>query len=662
MITVLLLVSVIPLIISSIITYQRTIEEVEGEKKNTLMAYAEGIKNSTDLQIQSADNSLKLIQAQSDILVVLENYNRNTKIDDISRLNTILLTLKKMVNDSNDLYETVYITDKNGKVIADGSEYRNIYRDSMFYDRNDFEVLSTTEELFVGKPIKSKATGKLLLPISRPIRSLSSFMGTVTILFDNEKFTESLDLIKPGETGTVYVTNAFNTLLYHTNKELINTESIIQLHNLDDTTLISGFGIFHDKGIEKAIGYSRSSITGWFIGVDIDYREFTQVSNEFRALVLIMILIIVLVVFIISVLYSRTLINPISKLIKSIGQVEVGNLDIHIDYKAAAEINELKFGFTDMVHNLRILISEIINASALLGNSSKQLIATSQNALATANESVDMIECIAIGADNQVKDMQEASENIGRMADRIDSVKTYSDEIKSMSILMHQLINDGINCVQTLKSKSEQNYKTTVLVDNVIGVLSEEIVQVDLIANTITNIAKSTNLLSLNASIEAARAGEAGAGFAVVAKEIKDLAEQSAVEAQEINTIITKIHKKSSETVNSIKEVTSTAGEQNVAVEETKSTFESIFQSVIDISEKIDNIACTLQNMDEEKNSIVQSIEQIKIVSEQAAIASNNVKQVAFSQTNVMEEVAKCADELHELSESLHGQVQRFKL
>ncbi|MDF2544899.1 MAG: phosphate transporter substrate-binding p rotein, PhoT family, partial [Herbinix sp.] len=147
MITVLLLVSVIPLIISSIITYQRTIEEVEGEKKNTLMAYAEGIKNSTDLQIQSADNSLKLIQAQSDILVVLENYNRNTKIDDISRLNTILLTLKKMVNDSNDLYETVYITDKNGKVIADGSEYRNIYRDSMFYDRNDFEVLSTTEEL-----------------------------------------------------------------------------------------------------------------------------------------------------------------------------------------------------------------------------------------------------------------------------------------------------------------------------------------------------------------------------------------------------------------------------------------------------------------------------------------------------------------------------------
>lgn len=662
LIAVLILVSVIPLILVGIITYQRTIVNVENEKRNTLKAYAEGIKNNIDIQMQSADNSLKLMQAQADILVILEIYNRGMQMDDVSRYNSLLLTLKNMVNDSNGLYETVFITDMNGKIIADGSKYRNNYRDTMYPDMADFKVLTTSKELLVGKPIKSKATGRLLLPVSRPIRSLSSFMGTITILFDNDKFNESLGLVKPGKTGSVYLINSDNVLLYHTDKELINTESMIQFESNDEIPEMTGFEKFKVNGLNKAIGYSKSLKTGWFVGADIDYDEFTEASDEFRIFIFIMIIAIVLIVFAISVLYSRTITNPIAKLIAGIRQVEKGDLNIAISYKAVAEIDELKAGFTDMVQNLRCLISEIINASTLLGNSSKHLIATSQNALAAANEAVDMIESISHGAENQVRDTQVASSNIELMADRIKSVKEYSDKIKSTSYTMHQLIDEGINCVNLLKNKSEQNYRTTVLVDNVIGVLNEEIVQVNKIANTITNIAKSTNLLSLNAAIEAARAGESGKGFAVVANEIKGLAEQSAVEAKEINNIIQKIHKKASDTVKSIKEVTSTAEEQNLAVKDTQAAFESIFQAVLDISTKIDNIALALQSMDEEKNSIVHLIQQINAVSEQAAASSLNVKQVAFHQASIMEEVAGCADELHALSESLHGHVKNFNL
>ena len=658
LIIVLLFVSVIPLIIAGIITYQKTITQVETEKRNTLIAYAEGIKNNVDIQMKSADNSLKLIQAHSDILVVLENFNHNVDMVVISRLNSILLTLKNMIKDSNGLYETVYITDMNGKIIADGSEYRNIYRDTMYPDMDNFKILTTSKDFLVGKPFYSEATGRLLLPISRPIRSLSSFMGTVTILFDLEKFNETFKLISYGKTGSVYITDTNTLFLYHTNPELVNSINEINM-NIEEDTI---FTIIDTNGIKKATAYSRSLKTNWIIGVDIDYKEFIEASVEFKVFILLMIIIIIMVVLTLSIIYSKTLTRPISKLINGIRQIEKGNLNVEINYEAVDEFNDLKYGIMEMVKNLKELIFEITDASTSLGNSSKHLIASSQNALAATNESVDLIESISIGANQQVEDMREASSNIEQLACRIESVKENSDEMKFMSQVMHSLIGEGMKCVNILKIKSDQNYKTTVLVSNVIEVLNNEIEKVEKIANTITNIASSTNLLSLNARIEASRAGDFGAGFGVVANEINNLAEQSALEAKEINEIIKRIQLKSFDAVNSIRNVISTAGDQNIAVEDTKSSFESIYKEVADITTKIDKTVLTLEYMDEEKNNIVQSILQIKSVSEKAAISSNNVKDVAFNQMNIMMEVTNCADDLNTLAESLHGHVKKFKL
>lgn len=662
LITVLILVSVIPLIIVGTITYHKTINDVENEKKNTLIAYAKGIKNNIDLQIQSADNSLKLVQAQSDILVILESFNRNMEMEDMSRLNTILFTLKNMVEDSNELYETVFITDINGIIIADGSEYRNSYRGTNFLEVEDLEILKTSQDLLVGKPIQSKATGRILLPVSRPIRSLSGFMGTVTILFDNERFTESLEWVEPGATGTVYLIDIDNVFLFHTNKELLHTKSTYQLKNSEEIIEDSGFKVTKLDGINKAVGYSQSAITEWIVGVDIDYKEFTRSSDEFRRYIIVTTLVIIIIVLFISATYSKTITIPITKLNNGFSEVKKGRLHTNVNFQGAVELNDLKIGFSEMIQKLSDLIHGILNASTSLGSSSEQLTATAQSALAATNQSMEMIETISAGIVDQVEETQIASHNIEQMADRIVNVREFADEIKSMSITMQQLIEQGIHCVQELKKKSNQNYNTTMMVDHAIGELDHEVTQVDKIANTITNIAKNTNLLSLNACIEAARAGEAGAGFKIVANEIKALAEQTAMEAKEINEIIKKIHEKSSETVDSIKEVTSASQDQNKSVGDTQTAFESIFQSVIEITTKIENITLVLQNMDQEKENIVQTIKQINAVSKQAADSSLNIKQVITGQVGIMEEVTRCAEELFELSESLNGQVGYFEL
>ena len=192
--------------------------------------------------------------------------------------------------------------------------------------------------------------------------------------------------------------------------------------------------------------------------------------------------------------------------------------------------------------------------------------------------------------------------------------------------------------------------------------LSEQSKEITRLVSVIDGIANQTNLLALNAAIEAARAGEHGKGFAVVADEVRKLAEQVSLSVIDISTIVSDIQ---AETIN----VTSSlqAGYEEVKrgtaqITYTGETFENIADAVNNMFANIETISDNIQGIAETSTKINQAIDEIAAISEQSAAGVQQTSATIEETASTMEEMARNTDMLAEMAEQLNDQVRQFKL
>ncbi|MCX7921420.1 MAG: methyl-accepting chemotaxis protein [Clostridia bacterium] len=666
LISVLAAVSIIPMILVGIVTYSSTIENIYTDKTNALKAYSEGIINSLEAKTDSTENLLKGLSVQSDISVVLESFNYNPDLVDTSRYYSIQLSLRNMISSSENLYETVFITDKNGKIIMDGSKYSQYYKNKTFFNEREFEELKkNSKKHYIGNPLKSQATGKLLLPISRPIRSLSGFMGVMTVMIDLNKFTSSFNQIKPGKSGEIIVMNNNGTIIYHSDSRLLNSKNKVDIFSdiLNDKDKMLGFNTYSDDSSEKALFFKKSPPAEWVVYTQIDNNEFLEPVRKFRYFIITVIFALVVAVLVIATIYSRYISKPINSLIELMNQVEKGNLCVSLDFKTRVyEIMKLKNGFEEMINNLKNLISNVKAASSQMGAVTQYMTIASNNSFEHTQQTTCAVRDIAMVIDKQAEDSEIATKSIEELAVKINTARTLSNEISTFSEKVNNSAEAGIELVKVLKEKSLMNIKNTSMVGEVIKMLGEEMHQVNKIIETINNIAKQTNLLSLNAAIEAARAGESGRGFSIVAEEIKKLSEQTTSEAGEINKLINNIHSNAQKLATAMEGASSATNEQDEAVMHTRQAFDQISESIKDISLKIKNIDSYLEEMDYEKESIVKLVRSINNVAEEVAICSENMKEHTKSQVDIVREVDDYSSSVKILAENLDKSVDMFKL
>lgn len=360
---------------------------------------------------------------------------------------------------------------------------------------------------------------------------------------------------------------------------------------------------------------------------------------------------------------GRIISNKLGQIVHLSNEIAAGNLNVDsIEYDGKDEIAELSKATNSMKERLQAMIQEISAVSSFVTDRSGELNIAANEVKAASQQGASTMQELSSGAEeqaNSASSLAEMMENyllqVERATESGGVIKNASDEVLSLTKSGNMMMKES----QAQMLVINDIMKTSV---SRVNGLDEQTKQISTLVQVIHDIANQTNLLALNAAIEAARAGEHGKGFAVVADEVRKLAEQVSHSVADITTIVKGIQTESNNVVTSLQTGYSQVEKGTEKIETTGETFQKIYEAVNLMSNNVIDISKNLEQVSESSVLMNQSIENIASVSEESAAGIEQTS-AAMTQTNhSMEEISENVQSLADLADQLNSMIAKFKL
>lgn len=360
---------------------------------------------------------------------------------------------------------------------------------------------------------------------------------------------------------------------------------------------------------------------------------------------------------------SRRIAKSLAGVVAVADRIADGDLmDRSLHYKGNDEIGDLVKSFQTMTERLRNLILQVSRSVEQVASSSQQLTAIAEQSAQASSQVAGSVAQVAGGAANQVSAAEHSvavvadmSKAIHHIATTAGNVSLHSDDAAKAAVAGSETVSQATGQMQTI---TETVNKSAQVVQN-LGISSQQIGE---IVDVITGIAGQTNLLALNAAIEAARAGEAGRGFAVVADEVRKLAEQSQEAAQKIADIIRSIQAETGVAVKVMNEGASEVEQGTQSIAATGEKFNHIVTLVQSLHHQIQEISAATQQLSASSDEVVTSVNGVKSIAADTASNTQNISAVTEEQSASMEEIASSSQALSLMAADLQAAIGKFKL
>ncbi|OCS89202.1 methyl-accepting chemotaxis protein [Caryophanon latum] len=360
---------------------------------------------------------------------------------------------------------------------------------------------------------------------------------------------------------------------------------------------------------------------------------------------------------------TQNITRPLITLKEAANIIASGDLrqnDVHV--KTKDEIFELAEAFNLMKNNLFQLVTRV---SANVSNASaatEQLAASTDAISSTTQDVTARVEQIAVAGRQAATMGEDCTRATDENADRIQKIAEAAQHLQTKAVDMQQLATEGSDKLQTTEEQMQLIQRSSYEAREKIRQLSVQSAEIENITKVITDITDQTNLLALNAAIEAARAGEHGKGFAVVADEVRKLAEESKMSATKIVNLTTLIQQDTQDVEQSVNTTVHNIDEGVLFVQHAQTSFRSITESINEMDEQIQDVSAASQEIAATTEQVAVSVNEMAKTITQSSEESSTVLAATEEQMATMEEINAVARTLSEDAMTLNEEVNRFKI
>jgi methyl-accepting chemotaxis protein len=491
---------------------------------------------------------------------------------------------------------------------------------------------------------------------------------------------------KVGTTGYVYAINSEGTLQVHPSKTGANLMQYDFIKEICAKGPKLGEGeigwivypwlnkeLGETTARDKIVAYTYFKDWDWIVAVGSYMEEFTSPVNQVRNAILILGFICLVISLALAFWMSRTITKPVHNLLSVATAVAEGDVSNQVEVRSTDEIGELAQSFNQMVvylqeaaavadhianndltmqvkprsdkdtlgHSFKKMTSNLTTVIRGLGDNAHELLSAANEIAATseqmsrgANDQSTQVDQVATAIEEMSASIIQASKNAGAATDTSRSAAENASQGGN-------IVAETIKGMQRITDQVRSSAKS-------IGALATSADRIGEIINVIDDIADQTNLLALNAAIEAARAGEQGRGFAVVADEVRKLAERTGKATGEISEMIKSVQQQTEDAVKSmeegIKQVESGTGLADRAGQS--------LGEIVSMSQQVMSMVKEIATGSDEQADAAEQIS--KNVQQIATVVKESVKGA--------EQAATAAEELNRQAESMNRTVEIFKL
>ncbi|MER2192332.1 MAG: methyl-accepting chemotaxis protein [Solibacillus sp.] len=385
-----------------------------------------------------------------------------------------------------------------------------------------------------------------------------------------------------------------------------------------------------------------------------------SLSTLFAAIAILLSVVIVIVLsYFVNKFISKPLI-AVANEAKAIADGDLSRADF--THEAKDEIGQLAQAFNQMKQNLQGILLTVQDNTSHLSASAEQLAASTEQVLATSEDVANRVTNTAEIAQQTTLAAQQSAQATDAAAASLAEVSGAVQQLLTNTQSMGHHVATGTDSLANVQTQMMTIHQATSNISLLTDKLSEQSKQISLITKVITDLSDQTNLLALNAAIEAARAGEHGKGFAIVADEVKKLAEQSKNSAIQIVTLTEEIQKDTKNVEQAVKDGLISVSEGVEIIEEANTAFAHITEAIHAVNHQVTQISTASTAVEQNAQGVSTSIHSIANGAEQSTSDFEMIAAAAEQQSATMAQLTDVSVELSQNAQDLQKIVQKFKL